>query len=163
MWTTGSGPLQYVLIGLGGGTEYDVQVRAVNAAGPGSWSATGTETTDPPVVPGAPTGLTAAVVVDKADVNLSWTAPANTGGAPITGYKIEASDDGSDPWTEVYTMTGDATNYTDEGDDDNGPMFEVGTMRYYRGVSDQLCRHGRGFERGQSRGPGCPGTPVPTV
>ena len=63
---------------------------------------------------------------------LSWIAPADTGGAPITGYKIEASDDGNNPWTEVYTTTGYATGYTDEGTDSNGPMFEVGTTRYYR-------------------------------
>ena len=89
-------------------------------------------TTAPPVAPEAPTGLTAQVVSGEARVVLSWTAPANTGGAPITGYKIEASDDGSTSWTEVYTPTGDATGYTDEGDDDNGPMFEVGEVRHYR-------------------------------
>ena len=132
VWTTGSGPLQYSLTGLNGGTEYDVQVRAVNAAGESEWSATVTGTTAPPAAPEAPTGLTARVVSGEARVVLSWTAPANTGGAPITGYKIEASDDGSTSWTEVYTTTGDATGYTDEGDDGNGPMFEVGTMRYYR-------------------------------
>ena len=132
VWTTGSGPLQYSLTGLNGGTEYDVQVRAVNAAGESEWSATVTGTTAPLAVPEAPTGLTARVVSGEARVVLSWTAPANTGGAPITGYKIEASDDGSTSWTEVYTTTGDATGYTDEGDDGNGPMFEVGTMRYYR-------------------------------
>ena len=132
VWTTDSGPLQYSLTGLNGGTEYDVQVRAVNAAGESEWSVTATGTTAPPVAPEAPTGLTARVVSGEARVVLSWTAPANTGGAPITGYKIEASDDGSTSWTEVYTTTGDATGYTDEGDDGNGPMFEVGTMRYYR-------------------------------
>ena len=52
--------------------------------------------------------MTARVVSGEARVVLSWTAPANTGGAPITGYKIEASDDGSTSWTEVYTTTGDA-------------------------------------------------------
>ena len=33
-------PLQYVLTGLTNGTQYDVQVRAVNSAGDGPWSAT---------------------------------------------------------------------------------------------------------------------------
>ena len=132
VWVTGSGLLQHVLTGLTGGTQYDVQVRAVTAAGEGEWSATATETTDPPVVPGAPTGLTAPVADGKAQVVLSWTSPTDTGGAPITGYKIEASDDGNNPWTGVYTTTGDATGYTDEGADSNGPMFEVGTTRYYR-------------------------------
>ena len=132
VWTTGSGPLQYSLTGLTGGTGYDLQVRAVNAAGKSEWSPTVTETTAPPTAPEAPTGLTARVVSGEARVVLSWAAPANTGGAPITGYKIEASDDGNTSWTEVDTTAGDVTSYTDEGDDGNGPMFEVGTMRYYR-------------------------------
>ena len=132
VWAAGSGSLQYTLSGLTGGTEYDVQVRAVNAAGASAWSATVTGTTTSAVVPGAPTGLTAAVAAGKAQVVLSWIAPTDTGGAPITGYKIEASDDGNNPWTEVYTTTGDATGYTDEGADSNGPMFEVGTTRHYR-------------------------------
>ena len=40
VWTTGSGPLQYSLTGLTGSTGYDVQVRAVNAAGESGWSST---------------------------------------------------------------------------------------------------------------------------
>ena len=44
VWTTGGGTLQYNLTGLTGGTQYDLQVRAVNARGDGSWSATATGT-----------------------------------------------------------------------------------------------------------------------
>ena len=43
-WTAGSGPLQYVLVGLTNGTPYGVQVRAVNSVGDGPWSATATGT-----------------------------------------------------------------------------------------------------------------------
>ncbi len=132
VWSTGSGPLQHLLTGLMGDTQYDLQVRAVNAAGMGQWSETVSGTTEPPVVPGAPTGLNALVAMGEARVLLSWAAPASDGGAPITGYKVEASDDGSDPWTVVITTTGDGTAYTDEGGDSNGPMFEAGTTRYYR-------------------------------
>ena len=39
VWT-GTGPLRYTLPGLTGGTQYDVQVRAVNSIGDGPWSAT---------------------------------------------------------------------------------------------------------------------------
>ena len=83
-------------------------------------------------VPGAPTGLTAEPSETEARVNLSWTAPISSGGAPITGYLIESSPDGNDPWAEVFTTTGDGTAYTDEGDDSNGPMFGVGATQYYR-------------------------------
>ena len=132
VWTTGSGPLQYSLTRLTGGTQYDVQVRAINAAGESEWSPTVTETTAPPTAPEAPTGLTARVVSGEARVDLSWTAPANTGGAPITGYKIDASDDGNTSWTEVYNTAGAGTVYTDLGDDGNGPIFGVGDVRHYR-------------------------------
>ena len=132
VWVTGSGPLQYSLAGLTGSTQYDVQVRAVNAAGESEWSPTVMETTDPPVAPEAPTGLTARVVSGEARVVLSWTAPANTGGAPITGYKIEASEDGTTSWTEVHTTAGDGAVYTDVGDDGDGPMFGVEEVRHYR-------------------------------
>ena len=40
VWETGDGSLEYELKGLEGGSRYDVQVRAVNAAGPGPWSNT---------------------------------------------------------------------------------------------------------------------------
>ena len=81
--------------------------------------------------PGAPTGLT-AVAQGPTQMELSWTAPGDDGGAPITGYRIESSVDGNDPWVEVFTTTGGGTSYTDDGTDSNGPMFEVGTTRYYR-------------------------------
>ena len=39
-WTAGSGASSYQIAGLTDGTQYDVQVRAVTAAGDGPWSAT---------------------------------------------------------------------------------------------------------------------------
>ena len=41
-WAAGSGALSHQISGLTGGTRYDVQVRAVTAAGDGPWSATAT-------------------------------------------------------------------------------------------------------------------------
>ena len=43
-WTAGSGALSYQIAGLTDGTQYDVQVRAVSAAGDGPWSAAATGT-----------------------------------------------------------------------------------------------------------------------
>ena len=43
-WAAGSGALSHQISGLTGGTQYDVQVRAVTAAGDGPWSAAATGT-----------------------------------------------------------------------------------------------------------------------
>ena len=74
-----------------------------------------------PGVPGAPTGLTAvAGLPDPPDgttqVALSWDAPADAGHSAITGYRIEWSPDGNDPWTELVADTGSTDrSHTDEG------------------------------------------------
>ena len=55
VWTTGGGDLEYTLAGFMRSTQYDLQVRAVNEAGDGPWSATvtGTPTTSVCVSGGA--------------------------------------------------------------------------------------------------------------
>jgi uncharacterized membrane protein len=44
-----------------------------------------------PITPSAPTSLT-ATVSSSTEVDLSWVAPQNNGGLPITGYQIERND-----------------------------------------------------------------------
>ena len=62
------------------------------------------------VVPGAPTGLAATGA--GRSIELAWEPPAGA----VTGYRIESSADGSDPWTEVEADTGsDATDYRHRG------------------------------------------------
>ena len=53
--------------------------------------------------PGAPEGLTAAGN-GQTEINLSWTAPTDDGGADITGYKIEVSPNGSS-WSDLEGNT----------------------------------------------------------
>ena len=66
------------------------------------------------VVPGAPTGLAATGA--GRSIELAWEPPADDGGGAVTGYRIESSADGSDPWTEVEADTGsDATDYRHRG------------------------------------------------
>src|SRR2546426_763082 len=50
-----------------------------------------------PVVPNPPTGL-ATPYVSSSQISISWFAPSNNGGAPITGYKTESSTDGVPTW-----------------------------------------------------------------
>ena len=66
-WT--SGTLQYTITGLTNGTEYDVQVRAVNSNGDGTWSDTKTGT------PALPAPTIDSVRADDRAVLVSWSAP----------------------------------------------------------------------------------------
>ena len=76
-------------------------------------------------LPGAPTDL-AATAVGETQINLSWTAPGENGGAPISGYKIESSPDGAADWTELVPNTDNTdTTYAHIG-------LAVGTTRHYR-------------------------------
>ena len=77
-------------------------------------------------VPGAPTNLT-ATADGQAAIDLEWDAPTATGGSTITGYKIEWSADGNDPWMVLVADTGSAdTEYTD------ADSLMGGTTRHYR-------------------------------
>ena len=66
-WT--SGTLEYTITGLTNGTEYDVQVRAVNSNGDGTWSDTKTGT------PALPAPTIDSVRPDDRAVMVSWSAP----------------------------------------------------------------------------------------
>ena len=50
-------------------------------------------------VPGAPTGVKAVAMSDTT-ATVTWTAPSNTGGSPITSYLVEESVDGGS-WREI--------------------------------------------------------------
>ena len=94
--------------------------------------------------PGAPKGLTAVASGTGAAVNLSWTAPAFTGASHITGYRIQASPDGNDPWTDVHTsILGNVTAYTDDGGDEDGPRFAAGEWLHYRVAAVNAAGTGR--------------------
>ncbi len=72
--------------GLTSGTTYTFQVRAVNALGAGALSAASNAVT-PLGLAAAPTGVSGTP--GNAQVTLSWTAPTDTGGRPITGYSVQ--------------------------------------------------------------------------
>ena len=98
IWT--SGALEYTLSGLTNGVGYDVQVRAVNDAGNGPWSAIATDT--PRTTPGAPT--IDVITPGNYALSITWSAPAEDGGSAITSYDLryirsDATDKADDSWT----------------------------------------------------------------
>lgn len=77
--------------GLPKGTTLYVRVRALNGVGWSAWSASRTFTTatTPPSSPG-PAGVSN---VGPTSANVTFTAPADTGGATITSYEIQRAAD----------------------------------------------------------------------
>ena len=77
--------------------------------------------------PGAPTGLAATAATDPTQIDLEWIAPVSNGNSPITGYRIEVSNNGSNgSWTDLEANTGD----TDITYEHTG--LAPGDIRYYR-------------------------------
>ena len=84
------GPSALTQVGVGnlrGVTSYEFRVAATNSIGTGAFSTPSSPVTTPPTAPGTPTNLV-AVSTTRTSVTLSWNAPADDGGSPITGYYI---------------------------------------------------------------------------
>ena len=120
---TGNANTGYAHTGLAGGTTRHYRVSAINTNGAGATSGVDNATTL--AVPGAPTGLS-ATASGSTGIDLSWSAPAGTGGTAITGYRIEVSPNGTSNWTDLVANTGNAnTAYAHTG-------LTAGTTRHYR-------------------------------
>ena len=100
---TGSTATTFTHTNLQPASAYRYQVAAINSVGASPWSPEAGTITHPDV-PAAPTGLTARAV-GTSRIDLSWSAPRNTGGAPVLGYRIEASDDGGGTWRIIRRNT----------------------------------------------------------
>ena len=98
------GPWSLRVSALSGGRE---SVRAAALA---------VSTAAAPRTPGLPTALTAAPGADS-QMQLSWTAPADPGTQPVTGYRMErAADVLPRVWTEVLADSGTtAVTWSDSG------------------------------------------------
>ena len=97
-------------------TTYTYRVAAYNRGVLGEWvTAVPVSTPAAPTIPGSPTALSVAPGAESR-LQLTWTAPGDTGGG-VSGYRIERSPD-EDPrdWTDVVADTG--TTALSWGDDD---------------------------------------------
>ena len=88
----------YVHTGLEPATRRHYRVSAINREGVSRVSRVAGAITDA-TVPDAPTGLTATAVTST-QIDLFWLAPAYDGGATVTGYRIEVSENGT-AWTDL--------------------------------------------------------------
>ena len=117
----------YKHTGLQANTIRHYRVYAINDTGESDnpSNVANAMTTTVTTVPDPPTGLT-ATAQGQDQIDLSWTAPSDDGGSPITGYRIEMSDDGTTGWTDLEANTESATTtYADN-------TVTAGTTRHYR-------------------------------
>ena len=125
---TGSRTTRHTDTGLSPRTRRYYRVAALSGARIGAWSNVAHATTDDLTVPGAPTSLRVIPngLRGSTELSLTWRAPSNTGGSPITGYRIEWSSTGASPWFIVVPgPTGTATTYLHTG-------LAPNTTRFYR-------------------------------
>ena len=106
---------------LTNGTQYYFKVAAVNAVGTGSQTSSVNAT--PATTPAAPTSV-AGTNGDTQSV-ITWTAPTDTGGSAITGYKIKCGATSGYPGNAtVYHQTNTTTSYTKTGLT-NGTQYSI--------------------------------------
>ena len=112
---TGSISTTYSNVGLSPSATYTYRVSAINAIGTSSPSNAASATTTSVTAPSQPLNL-AAAAASSSQINLIWNAPSNNGGSPITGYKIDRSNNGGSTWNALVQNTGSAgTTYSDTG------------------------------------------------
>ena len=131
---TGSTATAFTHINLQPATFYRYQVAAINRVGAGQWSFETAALTHADI-PAAPTGLTARAI-GTSRIDLSWTAPRNTGGATIRGYRVEASSDEGRTWSIIRRNTNSTA--TTLSDVDLAPA----TTRHYRVAAINIAGNG---------------------
>jgi hypothetical protein len=109
--TVGAAETSTTISGLTAGSSYTFTVIAVNSVGQSPESAPSSAVT--PVAMAAPGAPTAVVAQAKSSgAGVSWTAPTENGGSPITGYKVTPYVEGvaQTPVTTGSTATNATVN-----------------------------------------------------
>ena len=123
---TGNTGTTYSNVGLAASTSYTYRVSAINSVGTSAPSGTASTTTNVALTVSQPPTNLSATAVSSSQINLSWNAPSNNGGSPITGYKINRSDDGGTSWIILVQNTQNTgTTYSDTG-------LSPSTTHFYR-------------------------------
>ena len=128
---TNSAATSYVDTAVEAEASYVYRVKARNSSGRSERSrffrADLPAAPDPPApgLPDPPTNLMAEAA-GETQIDLSWTAPEDTNGSDVVGYRIEVSTDAGTSWTDLIADTGSTiTTYTHTG-------LESGATRHYR-------------------------------
>ncbi|MDA8024772.1 MAG: fibronectin type III domain-containing protein [Gammaproteobacteria bacterium] len=118
----GATAISYTVSGLTDGTTYQVQVGAVYGGGDAHWSFA--RESVPGELPGAPRNLTSTV--GDGTITPAWDAPADDGGAAISGYRVRHSEGaGSSNWQpDADGATATETEYEISGLT-NGTTYEI--------------------------------------
>ena len=82
----GASDRSHTIPNLTNGTPYDVQVKATNSSGDG---AAGTSGGTPSTTPGTAPTITGTISPGRRELTVSWAAPSDNGGAPITSYRLQ--------------------------------------------------------------------------
>ena len=112
----------YTVSGLLASTKYTISVQPINRIGSDGSFKFVQPTTAAAIKPGPPASLT-ATVTGPSTIEISWTAPSETGGSPITEYRVRVflGEDFStetfvdlEPTVRSYTVSGllASTKYT---------------------------------------------------
>ena len=108
---------------VGFGETRHYRVRALNSVGlAGEWSATANATTGDPS-PKAPANVK-ALPNGLMGIIVAWDAADNNQGAPVTGYEVQWSADGNDPWDTLVSNVSGTSHI------DTAPA--AGDTRHYR-------------------------------
>ena len=128
---TSSAASSYVDTAVEAEASYVYRVKARNSSGRSERSrffrADLPAAPDPPApgLPDPPTNLMAEAA-GETQIDLSWTAPEDTNGSDVVGYRIEVSTDAGTSWTDLIADTGSTiTTYAHTG-------LESGATRHYR-------------------------------
>ena len=140
--------LSYEIDGLVNGASYSVQVAAgFRGVGLGPWAE---DSGVPRTLPGRP--QPARVVSGNRALTVSWLAPSDTGGAPITGYRVRWLNGGA-----VQGVEDAATTTHRIADLVNGVSYEVQVAAVNAAGQSLWSREVPGEPLGP---PGVPGTPT---